>query len=179
MVVTCFGSVVRVSDGKVLAHKLGKLEYASPLICDDVAYFIQNGGKAVRLSAGAEETVQAEPLWTTAPPKDRYYASPVIHDGLIYGITQKSVLSIIDATTGAVLSSEKLDLGGTVFPSLALAGGMLFVSSDNGKTLVLKPGRTVEQVAVNALERFRASPVFDGKRLYIRGLKTLYCIGQR
>jgi len=52
VVVTARGQVVRVSDGKVLATGAGKLDYASPLVVGDTAYFIENGGQATRLSPG-------------------------------------------------------------------------------------------------------------------------------
>ena len=49
---------------------------------------------------------------------------------------------------------------------------------DSGTTMVLEPGREPKEVATNALESFRSSPVFVGKRVYIRGLEHLYCIGE-
>ncbi|MHC4983091.1 MAG: hypothetical protein ACYTF6_07990 [Planctomycetota bacterium] len=45
-------------------------------------------------------------------------------------------------------------------------------------TIVLEPGREYKQAAKNKLEGFRSCPVFLGKRMYVRGLKHLYCIGQ-
>ena len=60
----------------------------------------------------------------------------------------------------------------------------------SGTALVLKPGRVYNQIAKNKIEnvvmaghwaerqeRFVASPVFDGNRLYFRGEGTLYAIG--
>ena len=62
--------------------------------------------------------------------------------------------------------------------SITLAGGLLFISSDAGVTLVLEPGREYKEVAKNTLEPFRSTPVFQGKRLYIRAKEHLYCIGE-
>jgi outer membrane protein assembly factor BamB len=116
-------------------------------------------------------------LWTTTLRKDRYYASPILHEGLIYTVTQGSVFSVIDAATGAVVYEKTLDLGkGTCYPSVTFAGGFLFVSSDNGKTLVLRPGRGYQEVAANTLEPFRGSPVFLDDKLFIRGFQNLYCL---
>ena len=118
-------------------------------------------------------------LWQTEQEKDRYYASPLVHNGLIYAITQKSVFSVIDGKDGSVIRQKKLELGdGTVYPSITLAGEYLFVSNDNGQTLVLKPGAEYKEIAINKIEGFRSSPVFVGNRLYVRGLQHLYCIGQ-
>ena len=174
------GDIVRVADGAVLAGKVQPLDYNSPAIYKGVAYFIQHGGKAVRLPEAASGEIVLKTLWKTNPPKDRYYGSPLIHNGLIHVVHRKNMYSVIDATSGEVLFSKRLALGsGTTYPSITLAGEHLFVSIDNGTTLVLQPGREYKQVAKNRLEKFRSSPVFIGDRVYIRGLEHLYCIGKR
>jgi len=172
------GTVIRVSDGKVMAQKLFRLEYNGPVVEGDVVYFIQNGGKAFRLSLSEDgESVNAEKLWDTHPKKERYYACPVVHDGLVYAINQVSVFSAIDAATGEVVYEQNLEFGkGTIYPSVTMAGEYLYVSSDNGKTAVIKPGPTFDQVAMNELEPFRSCPVFVGDKCYIRGLSNLYCL---
>jgi outer membrane protein assembly factor BamB len=68
--------------------------------------------------------------------------------------------------------------GGQCYPSITLAGKYLFVSSDNGHTLVLEPGREYKEIAHNVLEPFRSTPVFEGKRMYVRTLQHLWCIGE-
>ena len=67
---------------------------------------------------------------------------------------------------------------GSTYPSISLAGPYLFVSSDNGTTVVVQPGREYKELARNKLEAFRSSLVFEGKRVYIRTEKNLYCIGE-
>jgi len=119
-----------------------------------------------------------EKLWQASPPRDRYYASPIVHEGLLYAINQRGHFSVLDAANGTILYSKKLSLRGTMYPSITLAGGNLFVSDDQGTTLVVKPGREYLELAANRLEPFRSNPVFAGKRLYIRGLKHLYSIGK-
>ncbi|MFO7900824.1 MAG: PQQ-binding-like beta-propeller repeat protein [Planctomycetota bacterium] len=179
VVVTANGDVVRASDGKPLAKQVAGLTYCAPIIHEGVAYFIQHGGRAVKLEPGPDGAVKTTKLWTTKPKKDRYYASPVYHDGLLYCVTQKAMFSVIDAKTGEVVHTERLKLGrGTVYPSIAVAGGFIFVSSDSGRTAVLEPGRKPKLIATNELERFRSSPVFQGDRLYVRAYKHLYWIGK-
>ena len=63
--------------------------------------------------------------------------------------------------------------------SITLAGKHLYVSSDNGSTIVLEPGREYKELARNSLETFRSSLVFEGKRMYVRTTKGLWCIGLR
>jgi outer membrane protein assembly factor BamB len=178
VVITPSGDFIRASDGRKLAAKVSALTYCAPVVSDGIAYFIQNGGKAVRLPATAGDTITPEVLWQTKPKDDRYYASPVIHDGLVYAVNQTGHWSVIDAADGKVVYDKKLELGGVCYPSVTLAGGLLFVSSDNGKTVVVQPGREYKEVARNVFEPFRSSPVFVGTRAYVRGIEHLWCLGE-
>lgn len=172
-VVTASGDIIDVSNGKRLHKIYSGLTYNAPIVVADTVYMIQNGGQAFKIT---KDTIQK--LWTTRPKKDRYYASPLYNDGIIYAVTQKGDFSAIDAKSGELIYSKKLDIGRTVYPSIALAGGLLFVSSDNGKTAVLKPGPIFKQVSLNRLEKFRCSPWFQDDKIYIRGMKHMYCIGK-
>ena len=182
IIVTPGGDLVRATDGKVLASQLCRLEYGDPILAGDRLYFIHNDGKtdarAFKLPAIVDGTeYKPELLWTAKIRKDRYYAASVLDNGLIYSVTQTGVLSVIDAENGQVVYEKPLGAKPTYYPAIAMAGNLLYISSDNGTTFVVKSGRTFEQVAMNTLEPFRACPVFIGNKLYIRGLKTLYCIG--
>lgn len=178
VVVTPGGDAVRVGDGRILASKLGQVEFCAPIVHDNIAYFIENGGKAVKLTDPVDDKMTPQPLWKTDPDKDRYYASPVFHEGLIYTVNQKPVLSVIDAADGKVIYSNKLSVKGTIYSSLAMAGGRIYITTENGTTFVLAPGREFKLLAENKLEDIRSCPVFAGKRIYFRTAKTLYCIGE-
>lgn len=178
IIITPNADILLASNGKALVQRLSPLEYNTPIIQDGIIYFIQHGGQAFKLPAKVSGEFKPEPLWVTKPKNDRYYASPVIHQGLIYDITRKNEFSVINASNGEVILEEKLKIKKEAYPSITLAGAYLYVSSDNGITQVYKPGRKPELVAENTLETFRSSPVFEGKRLYIRAEKHLYCIGK-
>lgn len=179
VVITPAGDVLRLSDGKRLAKSISKLDFCQPLLEDGKLYFVQRGGRCLTLPADAGEGMRPETVYTFKVKKDRYYASPVLDDGRIYAITRANNFSVINAADGTLLHEEALKgLGGTAYPSITLAGEYLFVSSDKGKTIVMKPGAKPEVVAQNSLEPFRSSPVFKGSRMYIRGLKHLWCIGK-
>ena len=175
------GDAIRASDGKKIATGLSRLEFAGPVIDGGVLYFPQAGGKALKLPPTAGESLTCESKWTTNPKKERYYGSAVVHDGLIYAITRYNDLSVIDAADGKIVYAKKLSTGGKseAYPSISLIGGNVLVSSDNGYTAVIAPGREYKVVAENRLgEIFRSSPVAVGNRILIRGYKHLYCIGQ-
>jgi outer membrane protein assembly factor BamB len=177
-VITPNGEVFRVADGRRIARHKCKLRFSQPIVHDGIVYYIQRGGRAYRLPGAAAE--ESEELWRTEPDKSRRYASPVLHEGIIYTVGELGVFAAIDAATGEVVYERKLDLAekAQTFPSIALAGSYVFVSSSDGTTFVFAAGREFEQVGRNTLEPFRSSPVFRGGRIYIRGLKNLYCIGR-
>jgi len=182
VIVTPNGDIVRVRDGRRLAGGLCSLTYNAPTAQDGVAYFFdgERTTLALKLPEQASDAIRPEVLWSVRDKlaKDRYYASPAAYRGLVYGITQKNVLSVLDAKTGDRLYERALNLGGgTVYPSIAAAGDYIFVSSDNGTTIVLKAQREYEEVAKNRLERFRSCPVFVDDRAYIRAVNHLFCLG--
>jgi len=185
LIFTCNGDVVRAEDGEILASGLGKLRWGSgPIIEDGMLYFIDNQegdyiSRAYRLPETAGTPFEAALLWQTEPKKDRYYASPIILDGLIYAVTRLGVLSVMDAATGAIVYEHDLALGkGDIFASIVLAGDLLMVTHENGTTVVFRPGREFVEVARNALgDMVRSTPVFDGDLMYVRGYEKLYCIG--
>jgi outer membrane protein assembly factor BamB len=171
------GNMIRVADGKILADKLGACGDNAPILHDKIAYFIAGGSKAVRLPASP--TGKVDSLWKcNLKGGDYWFASPVYHDGLIYAINGNCNYSVVDAQTGKLVYANKLDFGGRVYPSISLAGDFIYISSDNGTTVVLEPGRTYKEIARNSLETFRSSLVFEGRRMYVRTLKHLWCIGE-
>jgi outer membrane protein assembly factor BamB len=177
VVITPAGDVFRAADGRSVAAAIGSLKYATPVVQDGVVYFIEKRATAVRLPDTLDGPF--ETLWTTRVEGSRHYASPVIHKGLIYAVSREQKFSILDATTGEVLHRRDLDLdSGTnsAYPSISVAGDKIFLSTENGATVVLEPGREYTEVARSSLEGFRSSPVFAGERMYVRAFDHLYCI---
>ena len=184
VVVTIAGRVIRASDGEILFRDLARVQYSTPLIVDGVVYFIgAKQGSAVRLP----KTVEGKPevLWTTTTVKDRYYASPLLHDGVLYAITRRGHFSAFDAKTGTEIYQQKLLLAATekesnaAYASISLAGKALYFAGMDGSVMVVKPGRTYEEIARNRVETaLRSTPVFEGKRMYLRAPGHLYCFGK-
>lgn len=175
LAVTAEGKVIDIETGNLIAEDLHRLTYCAPVVIDGIAYLIEHGGGAFKLSS---EKGAAKQLWKTEPKKDRYYGSPAIHEGLIYAVTQKGVLSVIDANDGKVINEQTLGTSGTHYTSPTLAGAYLFIGSEGGEMAVLKSGKEPEKIAVNKLEGFRTNPVFEGSRIYLRTFDYLYCIGK-
>jgi len=172
--VTPEGDLFAAANGRKLAGGLFKFPWNGPVIQDGIAYKVDEGeAAAYRLNPGAGG--QAARLWTAAVPKGRYYATSVLHDGLLYNVSQGGTLVVLDAKSGTVVYEQALPLGGgvTVYPSPVMAGDRLYVSGDNGVTVVVKPGRTYVELARNKLAPFRSSPTVAGDSLLIRTLTGL------
>ncbi len=179
VIITPNGYAVNATDGTILAQKMGVCTYSAPLISDGIVYYSdeRQPWRAIKLPETLDP-FETEELWQSRPKKDRYYGSPVIHEGIIYGVMRSQFLSALDPATGEILYEQNLTMGkGECYPSPTIAGGLLFVGCDNGDIAVIQPGATFEEVGRNSLETSRSCPVFVGGRMYIRGYDNLYCIG--
>lgn len=104
--------------------------------------------------------------------------SILLVDDLIFMIGDTGIASCVDAKTGEVVWQQRI--GGEYSASPVYADGRLWFFSEDGKTTVLKPGRTFEQVAENRLDDgFMASPAIAGKAFFLRTRTHLYRIEEK
>src|SRR5262249_47134788 len=161
------GGMVRASDGKLLADRLGSCGANSPVLHDGTVYYVRGQANAIRLPDSVTEAVKIPPLWKGNVKGGGYwFSSPVIHEGLLYAANDQGILTVLEAATGKLVYEERLNHEGTTYPSLSVAGNRIYASSDKGTTVVLEPGREYKELARNRLDPFRSSLVFDGKRMY-------------
>ena len=110
-----------------------------------------------------------------------YVPSPVLYDGRLYFVqSNQAILTGVDARSGRIeIERTRLPELSGVYASLAGANGRIYVVDRFGKTLVLKHANQFEVLATNTLkDRFHASPALVGDALYLRGLRSLYCIAE-
>lgn len=176
VIVSPAGAVVRVDDGKVLVKGAFHSSDSSPVVVGDTIYLFGDTAGAYRLSRNDQGEIRVNELWSRPGLNGRnQLPSPVVFDGLLYGVTTGGILAVLDATTGREVYRQRLG-GAQVYSSLALAGGLLYAIDTNGRTVVFKPGRKFERLAVNQLEETTSSPLFIKDQLYLRGAKFLYCV---
>jgi len=102
--------------------------------------------------------------------------SPLLVSPNLYTITRDNILHCIDAENGEIVWNKRLD--GTHSASPVYADGRIYVLSETGTTLVIKPGNKYEEIANNALdEKCLASMAVSQGNFFIRGVDHLYCIG--
>ncbi|HEY5591941.1 MAG TPA: hypothetical protein VIK55_13105 [Paludibacter sp.] len=83
----------------------------------------------------------------------------------------------VEIATGKILWVEEL---GKQYSSSVLANGFAYMPNDQGVITVIKSGPTFEAVARNSIgERMNASPAISNGKIYLRGDKHLFCIGNK
>ena len=146
-------------------------------------FFVNTGGddKHVKLWAvrhgGSGDVTESGVVWkvTENVPQE---SSPVLAGELLYMVSNKGVLTCLEAKTGKVVWSEQLE--GEYGASLLYADGRIYISNKEGKTTVIKPGAKFQKLAVNELDGFLgASPAVAGKSLLLRTKTHLYRIQRK
>lgn len=101
--------------------------------------------------------------------------SILLIDDLIYMIGDTGIATCVEAKTGNIVWQQRI--GGEYSASPVYADGKIWMFSEEGKTTVIKPGRTFEKLAENNLDDgFLASPAIAGKAFYLRTRTHLYRI---
>lgn len=178
VVITAEGQIIDVADGKVVRTGMGGLSFNCPVIGDGMAFFLDsNEVRAYRLPQTLEGDTKPEQVWKIGGLGGRAYASPLYHDGLVYGVSDSSAVVVLDAKTGEKVGEKKLGIRGACYTSLAAANDRIIAGAEGGEIAVLKAGRECELVAKNKIDKLRSSPVAVGNRLYFRTMDYLYCIG--
>ena len=103
-------------------------------------------------------------------------ASPLAHNGLLIIATSYGVLVCYDTKTGEQYWEH--DVGTTLYASPVLADGKLFMMDNDGMMRVYEFSKEMKLISENELgEIAGTTPAFSDGRIYIRGEKHLYCIG--
>ncbi len=187
------GRMLRARDGQVLQEGLGDIWYVGPVVAGRDVYYI--GGKSTGHNSGSDGvsasawrltheggSVRAQRRWSSRlPVKATFYAAPVVHDGLLYAVTNRSTLLAVDTADGAVVYRQDLEdqVEGEAFPSPVIAGRRLYVGATNGYFAVVAPGRTFFQFGLASSGQMRATPVPSGNTLYVRTYEVLYAFQVR
>jgi len=182
VIVTPGGQILRAGDGKIIATNLPAGVNSSPLVFEGVRYLIEREIAGHRLPEQAKDDGRAAELFSDVL-EGECFASPLLHDGLLYTVSSLGNYRVIDSKSGKVTETD-LDITaegkeGSIYASPCLAGGLIFVTSTSGKTLVLKPGKECKVVAANSLGAGRgATPFFVGKAVLLCTNDKLVCVSK-
>lgn len=97
-------------------------------------------------------------------------------DPYLYSITRDNILHCIDASSGDIVWLKRLE--GAYSASPVYADGKIYLLSEEGVTLVLRPGDEYSVIARNTIdEKCMASMAVAQGQFFIRTAENLYCIG--
>ncbi len=134
---------------------------------------------AIKLGGQGDLTDNPEYIKWTNDRGNSYSASPVLHEGILYFVTDRGMVSAFDAKTGEKFyHQQRLPQSYTFKASPVAANGKLYLAAEEGDVTVLKLGKTYEVLATNKMgdEMFVSSPIIVGGDLYLRSQDELFCI---
>jgi outer membrane protein assembly factor BamB len=112
----------------------------------------------------------AKELWSN-PDVAPQYNSPVLHDGLVFGLSNRGNLYCLDAATGKTLWTDQASLDRGGFGAIVDAGSVLMALPSSGEMIVYAPdGKQFTELA-----RYKvcetatyAYPVVAGNRIFVK-----------
>jgi outer membrane protein assembly factor BamB len=178
------GNALRSLDpagGNLLWWCRGAGDASSPAFGSGIVYFDSGrGGKGVAVEPGGAGDVSATRIRWTGPDIPEAISSPIILDNRVYRLHKPGVLKCWDVASGKQVYSERLSGISTTWASpVADGGGRLYFASA-GKSYVIQSGPEFRVLAVNDLgDANHPSPAVANGRMFLVGMKNLYCVGQR
>ena len=106
--------------------------------------------------------------------------TPVTDGRYLYVVRDNGVMFCIDAKTGKTIYGPERLRPGTYSGSPVLADNKIYVTNEDGVTMVVRAGPKFEVVAENDFGEYTlSSPAISEGQLFIRTDKALYAIGRR
>ena len=168
------------ANGKVLWTCGASGDTVSPVPGGGLVYLDSGrGGTGVAVDpTGGGDVTKTHLKWKTGTMPEGY-GSPVVVGDHLYRLHSPGVLKCLNLATGKVLYSESLP-GVSVHASpVATPDGRIYLAS-GGKTYVVKAGEKFEILATNDLgDDAQASPAVADGKLFLKGRKMLYCVGEK
>jgi len=172
---------IGVADGKLLwtyPFPPARRAYnsATPIIGNNMVVITGagRGTKGLRIEKQGDG-FNVKEIWSN-PDLATQFNTPVLRDGLLFGLSNRNNLFCIDAQTGKTAWSETGTLGSRGFGSIVSAGSCLFGLANDSELVVFKPN----DKAYNEIKRYKvaetpiyAHPLVAGGRIYIKDQEAL------
>jgi len=106
-----------------------------------------------------------------------YVPSPISFGPYFLVVSDTGILSCLQSDSGKLLWRQRLK--GRHSASLISVNEYAYVLSDKGVMTIIRSGNQFDKVAQNELDELtNASPAISNGKIYLRGDKHLFCIGQ-
>jgi hypothetical protein len=153
----------------------------SPVLAGDLAILTAGSqakrALAVRLGGAGDLTNTPSVVWRYQKGT-AYVASPLVHGDYLYLVSDAGILTCLDAKTGEVVyEGGRVPVPAQIRASLVAFDDKILVTSEEGKTFVIRAGPKFEVLGTNSIdERVWASPALSRGTIYIRGDRHLFAI---
>ena len=109
-----------------------------------------------------------------------YVLSNILYGDYLYLLTDNGIVTCLSADTGEVkYEGGRIPKPARFMGSPVAFSGYIAMTSEDGDTFMLKAGPTHEIAMTNSVdEPVYSSPAISNGRIYIRGDKHLFAIGQ-
>jgi outer membrane protein assembly factor BamB len=154
----------------------------SPVANSDVAFLVAGFpakiAMALKLGGSGDLTGSASEVWKYSKGT-AYVPSPILYQDYLYIMTDRGILTCLDARTGEVkYEGGRIPIPATFTASPVAFDGKILLTSEDGDTFIIKAGPKHEVLGTNSVgEPVYASPAIADGRIFIRGEHNLYCIG--
>ena len=144
---------------------------ATPVVMESTVIVTSpgTGTKALKIQK-AGDGYEAKEAWTN-PAVGAEFNTPVLKDGLLYGVSGGGTLFCLDAKTGKTLWTGTDRLADRGYGTLVAAGPVLIALAPSGELTVFKPSeKAYEEVAKLKVANSDAYgyPVVAGNRLFVK-----------
>jgi outer membrane protein assembly factor BamB len=143
-----------------------------------VAGFPAKIAMALKLGGSGDLTGSPSEVWKYSKGT-AYVPSPILYQDYLYIMTDRGILTCIDARTGEVkYEGGRIPIPATFTASPVAFDGKILLTSEDGDTFIIKSGPKHEVLGTNSVgEPVYASPAIADGRIFIRGEHNLYSIG--
>ena len=139
----------------------------------------ENAIRAYRLG-GRGDITDTNLLWKRSKSLPNV-PSPLAYRGILYLLKEGGILTSYDAKTGEMLKQARLQGAlGDYYSSPIAADGRIYVTSEEGKVVVIAAGAQWQVVRINTLDdECKATPAIADDKLYVRTRSALYCFAKK
>ncbi|HVR87073.1 MAG TPA: PQQ-binding-like beta-propeller repeat protein [Planctomycetota bacterium] len=168
------------ADGKRIWWCRGAGDASSPAFASGLLYTDSGrGGSGTAMDPSGEGDLTGKIKWTVGGLSEAI-GSPIIVGEQVFRLQSPGVLRIWNVSDGQETDKQRLaGVSSTWASPVADGEGRLYFAS-GGKSTVIQAGPQLKILAVNDLgDPNHASPAVSRGRIYIEGLKNLYCIAAK
>jgi len=152
---------------------------SSPVVFGEMIFAAARERPVLALRAGGRgDVTKSHLLWSF--PNGPDVPTPVTDGNYLYMVNDRGVVWCVDVKTGKEAYARTRIKSGSYSGSPVLADGRIYVTNEDGLTVVFRSGPKFEVLAENDLDDYTlSSPAISDGQIFLRTTKFLYAIGPR